>query len=158
MRRQLGMSVGVLGVLLSIEGCGNPNALFFNDSFINYVSGGIVPGTPGPTGAFVLVRAVNSTQQNVQFVVTAEVPRLSDRIDIFALYSRQGFDRLRDLFTLNDTLVQLKVRWDLTEQFYVLIHYGRLWQLQSLANGTTDTGFRSSNDFNVSLGFAGALQ
>ncbi|MCC7293865.1 MAG: hypothetical protein IT449_17540 [Phycisphaerales bacterium] len=75
MRRQLGMGVGAAGVLLSMAGCGNPNALLFNDSFINYVSGGIVPQTPGPTGAFVLVRAVNSTQQNIQFVVTAEITR-----------------------------------------------------------------------------------
>lgn len=71
------IQVGSLGtaVLLALSGCGNPNALFLNDSFINYVSGGIVPQTPGPTGAFVLLRAVNSTGQNIQFVVTAEITR-----------------------------------------------------------------------------------
>ncbi|MCG3132539.1 MAG: hypothetical protein FLDDKLPJ_03397 [Phycisphaerae bacterium] len=54
-------------------GCGNPNALIFNDSFLNYVSGGIVPQTPGPSAPMVLVRCVNSTATSVQFVVTAEI-------------------------------------------------------------------------------------
>lgn len=58
-------------------GCGNPNALFFNDSFINYVSGGVVPITPGPNAAFVFVRVVNSTNRAVQFVVTAEITQAS---------------------------------------------------------------------------------
>lgn len=66
------------GVLcLGLLSCGNPNALFFNDSFINYVSGGVVPITPGPNAAFVFVRVVNSTTEAVQFVVTAEITQAS---------------------------------------------------------------------------------
>ncbi len=75
MRHTCRIASVVAAMLLCVAGCGNPDALFFNDSFINYVSGGIVPQTPGPTGAFVLVRALNSTQQNIQFVVTAEITR-----------------------------------------------------------------------------------
>ncbi|MEK7755615.1 MAG: hypothetical protein AAB385_00175, partial [Planctomycetota bacterium] len=87
---------GALGVLTLAAACGssvsffNPafiNALpggeasvtpgpgvvsFFNPAFINTLSGGQVPLTPGPGAAFVLVRAVNVTNQVVEFIVTIE--------------------------------------------------------------------------------------
>ncbi|MBI2897411.1 MAG: hypothetical protein HYY06_27885 [Deltaproteobacteria bacterium] len=97
-------------------------------------------------------------QGDGQFVVTAEMPRLGDKIDLYALYSRQNFDTIADLVKLDDTLVKLRVRWDLAAKIYVLLTYGRLWQLQTRADGTTDRGFQSSNDFNVSLGYAEELQ
>ena len=43
-----------------------------NPAFVNSFSGGQVPVTPGPGAAFVLVRTVNETNQNVEFVVTIE--------------------------------------------------------------------------------------
>jgi glycine/D-amino acid oxidase-like deaminating enzyme len=57
-----------------------------------------------------------------------------------------------------NTLVKLRVRWDLNEKFYVLLAYARLWQLVTSQDGTTRTGFQSGNDFNISLGFAEELQ
>ena len=92
-----------------------------------------------------------------QFVLSLQVPRLADKIDIYALYSRQNFNRLVDIFQLNSTLVKVVVRWDLNEQFYVLLNYGRLWQLEVEAPGRTLTGFQSSNDFGISLGIAEGL-
>lgn len=92
-----------------------------------------------------------------QFVLAAEVPRLADKIDLYGLFSRQSFDEIGDIFTLHDTLVKVMVRWDLTEKFYVLMNYGRLWQLQTNPDGTTQSGFQSGNDFTVSLGVAEQL-
>ena len=59
-----------LGVLL-IAGCGSDLTLF-NSAFLQTFVGGQVPVTPGPPAAFVLVRGVNSTNQNVEFIVTIE--------------------------------------------------------------------------------------
>ncbi len=47
-------------------------ATFFNPAFINTISGGQVPVTPGPGAAFVMVRVTNETNQNVEFIVTIE--------------------------------------------------------------------------------------
>ena len=52
-------------------GCGNPVA-FFNPSFVNLTSGGVFPLTPGPRADFVLVRVVNATLTNAEFIVTIE--------------------------------------------------------------------------------------
>ena len=49
-------------------GCGTSSAL--NPAFINSISGGIVPVTPGPGAAFVMVRGKNETNQTVEFIVT----------------------------------------------------------------------------------------
>ncbi len=92
-----------------------------------------------------------------QFVLTVQVPRLAKKIDIYALYSRQNFDRLIDIFHLNNTVIKVIVRWDLNEQFYVLMNYGRLFQLSVDASGSAAAGFQSGNDFNLSLGFAEGL-
>jgi len=92
-----------------------------------------------------------------QFLVTLELPRLMDKIDVYALYSRQNFGELLDIFELNHTLVKLQVRWDLNEQFYVQMNYGRIWQIGvDAVTGTTD-GFSSNNEFGISLGFAEEL-
>lgn len=93
-----------------------------------------------------------------QFVLSMEVPRLANKIDLFGLFSRQGFDEIGDLFTLQDTLVKVAVRWDLTERFYVLLNYGRVWQLRVTPEGTSQSGFQSGNDFTVSIGVAEELQ
>lgn len=93
-----------------------------------------------------------------QFVLSVEVPRLANKIDLFGLFSRQSFDEIGDIFTLEDTLVKVMVRWDLTERFYVLMNYNRAWQILAAADGTAQGGFQSSNDFVVSLGIAEELQ
>jgi hypothetical protein len=94
-----------------------------------------------------------------QFVLTAGLTRLGRKIDVFALYSRQSFDTLLDVFQLEDTLVKVFVRWDLNAQFYVLIDYGRIWQLRVDADDGVEraSGFLSGNDFHISLGFAEGL-
>jgi hypothetical protein len=93
-----------------------------------------------------------------QFVISMEVPRLAEKIDLFALYSRQGFDEIGDMFTLQDTVVKLAVRWDLTERFYVLLNYNRIWQLAPEGSVNTVDGFQSANDFTVSIGIAEELR
>lgn len=57
-------------------GCGS-EATLLNSAFINMLSGGVVPVTPGPSAAFVFVRGVNDTGQPVEFFVRIErrVPR-----------------------------------------------------------------------------------
>ena len=61
-----------IGLLLT--GCGTAGV--FNPAFINTVFGGIVPVTPGPAAAFILVRTINGTDQNVEFIVTVEIDEL----------------------------------------------------------------------------------
>lgn len=92
-----------------------------------------------------------------QFVLTLQVPRLAKKIDIYALYSRQNFDRLVDIFQLDNTVIKVLVRWDLNDQFYLLMNYGRLFQLSVDPTGSAAAGFQSGNDFNISLGFAEGL-
>ena len=53
---------------LAFTGCGG----FLNDAFVNTIVGGVVPVTPGPVAAFVMVRGVNRTGQNVEFIITIE--------------------------------------------------------------------------------------
>jgi len=67
---------GALGVLTLVAACGS--AQLFNPGFVNTLSGGVVPMTPGPGANFVLVRALNSTNQPLEFIVTIqrEVPVL----------------------------------------------------------------------------------
>ena len=60
-----------LGLLTLAAACGS-TATVFNPAFINTLSGGQVPVTPGPGAAYVLVRVVNETAQVVEFVVTIE--------------------------------------------------------------------------------------
>ncbi len=43
-----------------------------NPAFVNTFTGGVVPVTPGPGAAFVLVRCVNDASQTVEFIVTIE--------------------------------------------------------------------------------------
>jgi len=62
---------GALGLLTLAAACGS-TATVFNSAFLNELYGGQVPVTPGPGAAFVLVRALNETDQNVEFIVTIE--------------------------------------------------------------------------------------
>ncbi len=60
----------LLGPLLVASGCGVAD--IFSPAFINTLFGGFTPVTPGPGAAFVFVRTVNVTDQNVEFIVTIE--------------------------------------------------------------------------------------
>jgi len=62
---------GALGLLTLAAACGS-TATFLNPAFLNALYGGQVPVTPGPGAAFVLVRALNETDQAVEFIVTIE--------------------------------------------------------------------------------------
>ncbi len=52
-------------------GCSS-TANIFNPTFVNLTSGGVFPLTPGPGADFVLVRVVNETNSNAEFIVTIE--------------------------------------------------------------------------------------
>lgn len=52
-------------------GCSS-TANIFNPTFVNLTSGGVFPLTPGPGANFVLVRVVNETNANAEFIVTIE--------------------------------------------------------------------------------------
>ncbi len=62
----------LVAAVLITPGCGNGAAGVFNPAFINAVFGGFTPVTPGPGAAFVFVRAVNTTPEVVEFIVTIE--------------------------------------------------------------------------------------
>jgi len=68
-RRLLAGFLVLLGGLIQWAGCG---AGIFNPAFLNTVAGGQFPVTPGPGADFVMVRALNETGQNVEFIVTIE--------------------------------------------------------------------------------------
>jgi hypothetical protein len=92
-----------------------------------------------------------------QFLASLSIPRMSKKIDVHALYSRLSFNNVVDIFRLDNTLVKVLVRWDLNQEFYLLMNYGRIWQLQTATNNMTDTGFQSNNEFNISIGFQETL-
>lgn len=75
MRNHSYVTIGLtmlLAAALVTPGCGNSGTSVFNPAFINAVFGGYTPVTPGPGAAFVFVRAVNSTSEVVEFIVTIE--------------------------------------------------------------------------------------
>ena len=74
-RQSIVGSVLACSAALAVSGCGS-NATLFNSAFLQTLVGGQVPVTPGPPAAFVLVRGVNTTTQNVEFIVTVEKLRL----------------------------------------------------------------------------------
>ena len=55
---------------LALGGCGIANVI--NPAFANTLFGGVVPVTPGPNAAYVLVLGVNETDETVRFIVTIE--------------------------------------------------------------------------------------
>lgn len=64
------------GTMFLNGGCDTPTqALIFNPAFVNTTRGGIVPLAPGAISGFVLVRATNETQNDIEFLVTAEFER-----------------------------------------------------------------------------------
>ena len=65
------LAIVLLSVASLASGCGAGIAVF-NPAFVNTVAGGVVPVTPGPGAAFVLVRCLNETTQVIEFIVTIE--------------------------------------------------------------------------------------
>ena len=64
------LSAAVVAGLFA-AGCSS-TANIFNPTFVNLTSGGVFPLTPGPGADFVLVRVVNETNSNAEFIVTIE--------------------------------------------------------------------------------------
>ena len=69
------LAIVLLSVVSLASGCGAGIAVF-NPAFVNTVAGGVVPVTPGPGAAFVLVRCLNETTQVIEFIVTVETEEL----------------------------------------------------------------------------------
>lgn len=67
-------------VSLALLGC-NPDVTFFNQSFLGTIAGSTVPIAPGPEPGYVMVLGLNSTNQSVQFVVTAESEEIIVNLD-----------------------------------------------------------------------------
>lgn len=65
------LAIVFLSFVSLAAGCGASTAIF-NPAFVNTLAGGVVPVTPGPGAAFVLVRCRNETDQVVEFIVTIE--------------------------------------------------------------------------------------
>ncbi len=65
------MGLGAVALLALVPACETALRIF-NPAFVNTLSGGEVPVTPGPAAAFVLVRVINETGQLVEFIVTIE--------------------------------------------------------------------------------------
>ncbi len=70
-RKVLTVFAGTAIVALFLTACGG-TVSFFNPSFVNFLSGGVYPVTPGPSADFVFVRAVNATDDAIRFFVTVE--------------------------------------------------------------------------------------
>lgn len=92
-----------------------------------------------------------------QFLVSLGLHRLGGDIDVTALYSRQNWSMLRDIFQLNNTLIKLLVRWDVSTDWYLLMNYGRIWQLVPDATGQ-GASYLSQNEITFSLGYSGDVR
>lgn len=72
----------VAGLLLCLGATGcNPEVTFFNSTFLNFVSGGLVPIAPGPDAGYVMAFVTNSTDQSIEWVVTAESEEILVNLD-----------------------------------------------------------------------------
>ncbi len=68
-------TIGMIGLLVAglapwVGGCGATSVL--NAAFLNQLTGGVVPVTPGPSAKFVLVLGANETDQTIEFIITVE--------------------------------------------------------------------------------------
>jgi len=79
----------VLATLWQV-GCGSGTVSIFNPAFVNTFSGNVFPLTPGPGAAFVLVRCLNQTNQNAEFLVTIEREILQTDNDGNFLFEADG--------------------------------------------------------------------
>ncbi len=86
--------IASMSAVVSAGGCGLAGV--FNPAFVNTVSGGVVPVTPGPGANFVLVRVVNATNQTLEFIVTIER-------EVFVLDANGNPQRDQDGFFITST-------------------------------------------------------
>jgi hypothetical protein len=70
--KRTGKARFVVGLTLTAAMIANCGGAGLNPAFVNTLTGGVVPVTPGPGAAFVLVRCVNDATQPVEFIVTVE--------------------------------------------------------------------------------------
>lgn len=70
----------VLLLCLGSVAC-NSEATLFNDAFLNLVAGGQVPIAPGPDAGYIMVFVNNSTDQSIEWVVTAESEEIIVNLD-----------------------------------------------------------------------------
>ena len=73
-------TIVVLLLCLGSSAC-NPDVTLFNQTFLNFVSGGQVPIAPGPDTGYVMAFVINSTDQSIEWVVTAESEEILVRLD-----------------------------------------------------------------------------
>lgn len=89
-----GLRCGVIALILSVA-CGDPTLL--NPAFINQSQGGLFPLVPGPDANLILVRAVNSTNERLTFLVTVERATLvTEGDEVATITATETFE----LFTL----------------------------------------------------------
>ena len=73
LRRTCRLGALALPLLLTVHGgCGGTGGGFFNPAFSNTFFGGQFPLTPGPAASAILVRVLNETPLNSEFIVTVE--------------------------------------------------------------------------------------
>lgn len=73
-------TIVVLWLCLGSIAC-NPDVTLFNQTFLNLVSGGQVPIAPGPDVGYVMAFVINSTDQSIEWVVTAESEEIIVNLD-----------------------------------------------------------------------------
>lgn len=73
-------TIVVLLLCLGSTAC-NPDVTLFNQTFLNLVSGGQVPIAPGPDAGYVMAFVINSTDQSIEWVVTADSEEIVVNLD-----------------------------------------------------------------------------
>ncbi len=59
----------------------NPEVTFFNQAFLNLIAGGQVPIAPGPDAGYVMALVINSSDQSIEWVVSAESEEIIVNLD-----------------------------------------------------------------------------
>ena len=79
----------------------NPDATLFSDAFISLSVGGLEPVAPGPDAGYVMALVDNSTNQSIEFVVTAEQEQIIVRLDGQGVVESFEQPRILDPVTIN---------------------------------------------------------
>jgi hypothetical protein len=78
---------------------------------------------------------------------------VDDKVDVTALFVQQGWDNLDGLFALDNSILEVDVRYLIDEEMYLDFFFDQTFFALS-----DDAGFDTANDFGVSLGFLSELQ
>lgn len=87
-------------VVVGLPGC-NPDATLFSDAFISVTVGGLEPVAPGPDAGYVMALVTNSTNQSIEFVVTAEQEEIIVQLDGQGNVESFGQPRILEVVTIN---------------------------------------------------------